>query len=108
MSLADFAETNDNFRRQFFETLIRLKDPKAAKTVLDLYHQLYQQKKSEIASARAMGRGNMDNYPGIKKENDNYVLVDDAAMQKLLELRAKKIERLNEQDKKRTAKAEKN
>ena len=97
---AEFARTNDNFRRQYVDSLVRLRDPKAAKTLLELY-QLKN-------SGRSMARVNLDNYPGIKIENDAYVLVDDTTMQKLLEQRAKKIENLNELDKKRAEKETEN
>lgn len=93
---AEFAKTNDNFRRQYVDLLVKLRDPNAAKILLDLYQP------ENLVNCK--GRGNLDNYPGIKIENNNYVLVDAATMQKLLEQRAKKIENLNELDKKRAEK----
>lgn len=92
---AEFAKTNDNFRRQYIDSLVRLRDPKAAKTLLDFYQP------ENLVNCK--GRGSLDNYPGLKRESNNYVLVDDATMQKLLEQRTKKIENLNELDKKRAA-----
>ena len=91
---AEFASSNDNFRRSYVDTLIRIKDPKAAKTILGLCDN-------------SIKSGYLDMYPGIKKENGNYVLIDDAAMQKLLEQRTKRIEHLNELDNKRASKIEK-
>jgi HEAT repeat protein len=96
LAWAEFAKTNDNFRRQYVDSLVRLRDPKAAKTLLDLYQP------ENLVNCK--GRGNLDNYPGIRRENNNYVLVDAATMQKLLEQRAKKIESLNELDKRRAEK----
>lgn len=109
---AEFARTNDNFRRQYVDALVRMRDPKAAKILLELYQpeNSVSCKNRGIAdnSQGIKSRGILDNYPGIKKVNDIYVLVDDATMQKLLEQRAKKIERLNELDKKRAEKETEN
>lgn len=71
--------------------LSRLKDPKAAGMLLELYD------KNEKFSSQKV---NLNNYPGIKKDGNKYVLVDDETMKKLMEKRAKKIKYLNEIDKK--------
>lgn len=109
---AEFAKTNENFRRQYVDSLVRMRDPKAAKTLLELYQpgSSVSCKNRGFAdnSPGIKNRGSLDNYPGIKKVNDIYVPVDDATMQKLLDQRAGKIESLNELDKKRAEKETEN
>ncbi|OGV51251.1 MAG: hypothetical protein A2017_16690 [Lentisphaerae bacterium GWF2_44_16] len=90
---AEFASSNDNFRQSYINALGNLKDPKAAGTMLALY---------KLASKTSPGNRYehyFNNYPGIKKDGSNYVLVDDETMKKLMEQRAKRIEYLNKNDK---------
>lgn len=89
---AEFASSNDNFRQGYINALGNLKDPKAAGTMLAL---------CKLASKASPGfrYSYLDNYPGIKKDGADYVLVDDETMKKLMEQRAKRMEYLNKNDK---------
>ena len=98
LSWADFAITNSNFRNNYMNALRAIQDPKAAKTMLEMY------------SAGARNDYYMRNFPGIVKNNGKYQLADEATMKKLMERRDKVIDRLNARDKRlaaRKAKAEK-
>ncbi|OGV51252.1 MAG: hypothetical protein A2017_16695 [Lentisphaerae bacterium GWF2_44_16] len=78
-----------SYYENYVKILSRLKDPKAAKTLLSLCGNSQPYNSC------------LDNYPGIKKDGSKYVLVDDETMKKLMEKRAEKIEYLNEIDKKK-------
>lgn len=92
---ADFALTNSNFRNNYMNALRAIQDPKAAKTMIDMYN------------AGARNEYYMRNFPGIVKNNGKYQLADEATMKKLMERREKVIARLNARDKRLAAKKEK-
>ena len=62
---------------QYVSTLRNINDPKAAKVMLELCTNDSRYSRS------------LDNYPGITKKDGKYVLVDDAAMEKLMDKRNK-------------------
>ena len=88
---ANFAITNSNFRNNYMNALRVIQDPKAAKTMIDMYN------------AGARNDYYMRSFPGIVKNNGKYQLVDDAAMKKLMARREKIIDRLNARDKRLAA-----
>jgi hypothetical protein len=90
---ADIVITNNNMKSQYINMLQRMRDPKAAKVMLDL-----------CSSANTRNNHYLRNFPGIIKNGDKYQLVDDAAMKRLLGKREKLIARLDRRDKKRAAK----
>ena len=93
---AEFAVDNSSFRNTYVNMLNRMRDPKTAKIFLDLCL------KSGATNNYYMNY--LRNFPGIIQKDGKYQLVDDAAMKKLLEKRAKTIARLNERDKRKAAK----
>ena len=90
---ADIVITNNNLKSQYINMLQRMRDPKAAKVMLEL-----------CSSNNTQNNHYLRNFPGIIQSGGKYQLVDDAAMKKLLEKREKLIARLNKRDKKRFAK----
>lgn len=92
---ADFALTNSNFRNNYMNALRAIQDPKAAKTMIEMYN------------AGARNEYYMRGFPGIVKNNGKYQLADEATMKKLMERREKVIARLNARDKRLAAKKEK-
>jgi len=89
---ADVVITNNNLKSQYLSMLRRMRDPKAAKVML------------ELGSDGPRNDHYIRNFPGIIKKDGKYQLVDAAAMKKLLERREKTVARLNKRDKKRAAK----
>jgi hypothetical protein len=88
---ATFAAQNSSFLYNYMNLLNRMRDPKAAKVILELSAKKKQQSRY------------LNNFPGIIKKGDKYQLVDAATMKLLLENRAKRIAHLNTRDKKRSA-----
>jgi len=93
---AEFAVNNNNLRNSYINMLNRMRDPKTAEIFLDLCLN------SKRNNNHYMNY--LNNFPGIIQKDGKYQLVDDAAMKKLLENRAKRIARLNERDKRKAAK----
>ena len=89
---ATFAAQNSSFLYNYLSLLSRIRDPKAAKFILELCTKKKQQSRY------------LDSFPGIMKTGDKYQLVDAATMKLLLEKRAKRIAHLNARDKKNAAK----
>jgi HEAT repeat protein len=96
LSWAELAVDNSSFRNTYIDMLNRMRDPKTAKIFLDLCL------KNGATNNHYMNC--LRNFPGIIQKDGKYQLVDDAAMKKLLENRAKLITRLNERDKRKAAK----
>lgn len=88
---ADFSETNNNMYYSYMNAIVQMRDPLAAPVLLKL-----------IKNPNNRQRYNLNEFPGIVKQPDGeYALVDDAAMEKLLENRKKRIASLEEATRKR-------
>lgn len=90
---ATFAAQNSSFLYSYLNLLRQLRDPKAAKVLIELSSKNKQQ-----------SRYSLNNFPGIIKKGDKYQLVDAATMKLLLKKRDKMIALLNARDKIKTIK----
>ena len=88
---AETVKTNRDAANNYLSMLLNLRDPKAAKVVLEMLND---------KELRSYNRGRVE-YPGIKQVNGEYTLVSEAELEKLIASRDKLIERLNARDKKR-------
>ena len=89
---ADVVITNNSLKSQYLSMLHRMRDPKAAKTML------------ELSSTGTRNDYHLRSFPGIIKKDGKYQLVDAAVMEKLLKGRVKLIARLDKRDKRKYAK----
>lgn len=84
----EIAKNNQDFAGRYINTLLKMKDPAAAKTLFDL---------CTLWNSLEYFSATLSTYPGIEKnEKDEFKLLDEEKMKTLLEEREKRIRELNE------------